>query len=62
MPRGTRSPFGEAQPLLDGPVERIDTLHLVTIPDEVLEWSSGERSTFSRHLRADEVHAFRIGA
>jgi len=51
----------EAQPLLDGPAERIDTLHLVTIPDEVLEWSSGERSTFSRHLRANEVHAFRIG-
>jgi hypothetical protein len=52
----------EAQPLLEGPIQRIDTLHLVAIPDEVVEWFSGERPTFSRELRAEEVHEFRIGA
>jgi 2'-5' RNA ligase len=52
----------EAQPLLDGPAERIDTLHLVTIPDAVVEWFSGERSTFPRDSRADEVCAFTFGA
>jgi 2'-5' RNA ligase len=52
----------EAQALCEGPAERIDTLHLVTTPDEVLEWSSGERSAFSSDVRAAEVHAFRMGA
>jgi 2'-5' RNA ligase len=52
----------EAQPLLDGPAERIDTLHLVTIPDAAVEWFSGERSTFPRNSRAEEVRAFTIGA
>lgn len=52
----------DAQRLLTGSVERIGTLHLVAIPDEVVEWSSGERSAFSRDLRAADVQAFRIGA
>ena len=38
----------ETQPLLESPAERIDTLHLVAIPDEVLEWSSGERPALPR--------------
>lgn len=52
----------EAQPLLDGPAERIDTLHLVTIPDPAVEWFSGEGSTFPRDSRAEEVCAFTFGA
>jgi len=52
----------EAQPLLDGPAERIDTLHLVTIPDAAVEWFSGEGSTFPRDSRAEEVRAFTFGA
>jgi len=51
----------EAEPLLASPPERIDTLHLVALPDEVLEWFSGERSTFPRDSRAEEVCAFTIG-
>jgi hypothetical protein len=53
--------LSEAQPLLEGSAELVDTLHLVAIPDEVVEWFGGERSTFSPNLRAEEVHAFRIG-
>jgi hypothetical protein len=52
----------EAEPLLAGAPERIDTIHLVALPDEVVEWFSGERSTFSRDSRAEEVCAFTIGA
>ena len=51
----------EAQPLLDGPAERVDTLHLVTIPDAAVEWFSGEESTFPGDSRAEEVRAFTLG-
>jgi 2'-5' RNA ligase len=52
----------EAAPLLASPPERIDTLHLVALPDEAVEWFSGERPVFPRDSRAEEVCAFRIGA
>ena len=52
----------EAEPLLAGAPQRIDTLHLVALPDEVVEWFSGERSTFPRDSRAEEVCEFTIGA
>lgn len=51
----------EAQPLLDSPAERVDTLHLVTIPDAAVEWFSGEGSTFPRDSPAEEVCAFTFG-
>jgi 2'-5' RNA ligase len=52
----------EAEPLLASPPERVDTLHLVALPDEVVEWFSGEQTTFPRDSRAEEVCAFTIGA
>ena len=52
----------EAQPLLAGRPQRIDTLHLVALPDEAVEWFSGEPSTFPLDARAEEVCAFTIGA
>jgi len=54
--------FRQAQPLLHGPAQRVDALHLVAIPDEVLEWSGGERPTFSSDVRAEKVRAFALGA
>jgi hypothetical protein len=52
----------EAEPLLAGAPQRIDTLHLVALPDAAVEWFSGERSTFPRDARAEEVCAFTLGA
>ena len=33
----------------------VETLHLVKIPDEVLEWASGERPSFSKDARVVQV-------
>jgi 2'-5' RNA ligase len=54
--------LSEAEPLLASPPERIDTLHLIALPDAAVEWFSGERSTFPRDARAEEVRAFTLGA
>jgi len=39
----------------------VETLHLVKIPDEVLEWASGERPSFSKDARVVEVRQFGLG-
>ena len=54
--------LAEARPLLATPPERIDTLHLVALRDDIIQWSRGERSTFARDARAEEVCAFTMGA
>ena len=36
-------------------------LHLIKIPDDVLQWAGGERASFSKGSRAVEVRAFRLG-
>jgi 2'-5' RNA ligase len=40
----------------------VDTLHLVTIPDEVLEWASGARPNFPKSSRVEEVRKFHLRA
>ncbi|MGB5550575.1 MAG: 2'-5' RNA ligase family protein [Thermoanaerobaculia bacterium] len=40
----------------------VDTLHLVGIPDEVLEWATGRRQSFPRTSRPKEVHQFHLRA
>jgi len=37
-------------------------LHLVSIPDDVIEWASGERPDFSLDSRAADVKVFRLQA
>ncbi len=51
----------EAGSLLAGPVQTIDALHLVVVPNEVLEWSSGQRSRLPEGVRVDDVCAFPLG-
>ena len=38
------------------------TLHLVTIPDDVLQWAGGERASFSKDSRAASVREFHLGS
>jgi len=52
----------EAEPLLAGPAQTIDTLHLVVVPNEVMEWSSGQRATPPEGVRVSDVRAFRLAA
>ena len=40
----------------------VETLHLVQIPDEVLEWATGRRQRFPGTSRAREVHQFHLRA
>ena len=53
--------FREAQPLLASSPQRVDTVHLVAVPDEVLEWSGGERAALPRGLRVTDVRTFLLG-
>jgi hypothetical protein len=46
--------------LLGGPAQTIDTLHLVAVPEGILEWSSGERATLPDGLRVSDVHEFHL--
>jgi 2'-5' RNA ligase len=39
----------------------VDRLHLVKIPDEVLEWTTGERTTLPEDWRSTVVRVFRLG-
>ena len=52
----------QAEALLRGPAQMIDTFHLVAVPDEVLEWSSGERAILPDGLRVSDVHEFHLAA
>jgi len=52
----------KAEPVRAGPPQRIDTRHLVALPDEVVEWFSGERSAFPRGANAEGVCTVTIGA
>jgi len=52
----------EAEPLTNGPTQTVDTLHLVTVPDEVLEWSGGQRAAPPEGLTVKDVYAFRLAA
>lgn len=52
----------EAEPLLAGPAQTIDTLHLVTVPDEVLEWTSGRRPSPPEGACVRDVGTFRLAA
>jgi hypothetical protein len=36
-------------------------LHLIKIPDDVLQWAGGERASFSKGSRAVDMRAFRLG-
>ena len=38
------------------------TLHLVAIPDDVLQWAGGERASFSKDSRAVSVREFHLGS
>lgn len=38
------------------------TLHLVKIPDDVLQWAGGERASFSKDSRAVSVREFHLGS
>jgi hypothetical protein len=38
----------------------IDTLHLVKIPDEVIEWATGRRDAIPEHSQIVEVREFRL--
>lgn len=52
----------QAGELLGGPSQTIDAFHLVAVPDEILEWSSGERATLPDGLRVSDVHEFSLAA
>ncbi len=39
----------------------VDRLHLVKIPDEVLEWTTGKRATIPEDWRSTVVRVFRLG-
>jgi len=52
----------QAKALLGGPSLMIGTLHLVAVPDEILEWSSGERAILPDGLRVSDVHEFHLCA
>ena len=39
----------------------VDKLHLVKIPDEVIEWASGKKPSFPTDLRIVNVRAFSLG-
>jgi 2'-5' RNA ligase superfamily len=51
----------EAEPLLASPDDRIDAVHLVGIPDDVLAWFGGERASLPSGARAEHVRAFPLG-
>lgn len=40
----------------------VETLHLVTIPDELMGWITGQRPSFPTNARVKEVRQFRLGA
>ena len=40
---------------------RVRKLHLVKIPDDILQWAGGERASFSRGSHAVDMRAFRLG-
>lgn len=42
--------------------ESVDVVHLVGIPDEVLEWARGERAGFSEKTKAVVLGEFPLGA
>ena len=50
----------QAEALLGGPAQMIDTFDLVAVPDEILEWSSGERAILPDGLRVSDVHEFHL--
>ena len=39
----------------------VDKLHLVKIPDEVLDWTTGKRASIPEDWRSTVVRAFRLG-
>ena len=39
----------------------VEELHLIKLPDEVIEWANGRRPNFSTESRAIHVRNFRLG-
>jgi 2'-5' RNA ligase len=50
----------EAQALPLGPEYIVDRLHLVKIPSEVIEWTTGKRATIPEDWRSDVVRVFHL--
>ncbi|NIM49037.1 MAG: hypothetical protein GTO22_07230 [Gemmatimonadales bacterium] len=50
----------EAETWPDAPSSVVDTLHMVGIPDDVMQWLSGQRPRFPRSARLDGVRRFRL--
>ncbi|NIM49263.1 MAG: hypothetical protein GTN78_19790 [Gemmatimonadales bacterium] len=40
----------------------VQTLHLVTIPGELMEWITGQRPNFPTNARVEEVRQFHLGS
>lgn len=51
----------EAEPLRRSPAVRADALHLVAVPDELLEWSAGERPRVPTGARTETLASFGLG-
>jgi hypothetical protein len=52
----------QAEALLGWPSQMIDAFHLVAVPEEILEWSRGERAILPDGVRVSDVREFHLAA